>query len=155
MKSLKSIYRKKNDLPDEKYMLAIAVNTDYFDIKGIVESLFKELNIDLDNVNKFEIIEKDNFYFSEIDVDYLINNWKILPKYQPINPYAVIKLDKTFILNEKNNYQTIKNKAFQSSLLKKLEVVSLYENKLTLRFYYSSNSRNITEEEAKKELEKI
>lgn len=146
---------KKNDLPDEKYMLAIAVNTDYFDIKGIVESLFKELNIDLDNVNKFEIIEKDNFYFSEIDVDYLINNWKILPKYQPINPYAVIKLDKTFILNEKNNYQTIKNKAFQSSLLKKLEVVSLYENKLTLRFYYSSNSRNITEEEAKKELEKI
>ncbi|GAB4219139.1 MAG: phenylalanine--tRNA ligase subunit beta [Candidatus Microgenomates bacterium] len=145
---------RKNDLPDEKYRLAIAVNTDYFDLKGIVEALFNELNINK-SLDDFEIVDKDNFYFIEIDIDFLIDNWKILPKYQPINPYAVIKLDKTFELSENNTFEEIKTKAFKSPLLQKIEVVSLFKNKLTLRFYYSSNKKNITEEEAIKELAKV
>ena len=52
-------------------------------------------------------------------------------------------------------YAEIEQKAFKSKLLQKIEVITLYQNKLTLRFYYSSPDRNITEEEAKKELEKI
>ncbi|MGB9883383.1 MAG: phenylalanine--tRNA ligase subunit beta [Microgenomates group bacterium] len=146
---------KAKKLPDEVYRLGIAVNTDYFDLKGIIEALFKELNIDQQLIEEINIVEKDNYYFTEIDLKILIDNSHLLPKYQPINPYATIKLDKTFEINEEINYQKIKKLAFQSKYLKKIEVVSLYQNKLTLRFYYSSDKKNLTEEEAKKELEKI
>lgn len=142
-------------LPNEVYKLGLAVNTDYFDLKGIIEALFKELNIKQDLVNQINIVEKNKAFFAEIDVNFLIENYKLLPKYQPINPYATIKLDKTFELNEKISYEKIKEKVFQSPYLQKIEVISLYKNKLTLRFYYSDNKKNITEEEVKKELEKV
>jgi phenylalanyl-tRNA synthetase beta chain len=143
---------KKDDLPDEVYRLAVGVNTDYFDLKGIFESLLVELNINPEYVEKVNFVEKDGYFLGEIDLVDLIEKWQILPKYQPINPYAVIKLDKTFELSEKLTYKNISEKAKKSKLLKKIEVVSLFENKLTLRFYFSSSERNITEDEAKEEL---
>jgi len=144
---------KKNNLPQETYKLGIAVNTDYFDLKGIVEALRRELNIETRFAG--EIVRKDSYFLVELDVQRLIDNYRIMPVYRPINPYAVVKLDKTFELGPKLNYENIKITAAQSSLLQKIEVITLYQNKLTLRFYYSSSSRNITEEEAKKELAKI
>lgn len=146
--------KEKTSFPaNEIYRLAIAVNTDYLDLKGIIEALFKELN--LKKLPQYQIINKDNFYFVEIDFQTLIQNYQTFPKYQSINPYAVIKLDKTFEISEKQTYNDIENKAKKSNLLKKIEVISLYKNKLTLRFYFSSNDKNLTEEEAIKELEKI
>lgn len=144
---------KKNDLPDEIYKLGIVTNTNYFDLKGIVESVHKELNIDK-NIN-FEIAEKEGIFMTEIDFRKLISDYRQVPKFKPINPFAVIKLDKTFSLTEKVTYKSIKEKAYISKLLQKIEVISLFENKLTLRFYYSSASENITEETAKSELAKI
>jgi len=144
---------KKNSPADEKYRLAIATNTDFFDLKGILEALFKELN--LKQTPQYKIINKNNFYLVELDIDFLIKNYQNLPKYQPINPYAVIKLDKTFELSKNLTYQKIEKRAFQSKLLKKIELVSLYKNKITLRFYFSSLNKNLTEEEAKKELDQI
>ena len=38
-----------------------------------------------------------------------------------------------------------------SSLLQAIEVLDLFEDKLTLRFYFSSKERNITEADAKNE----
>ncbi len=142
----------KDDLPEEIYRLGIAVNTDYFDLKGIIEALINEIHIDdLD----FQIIEKNSIYLVEIDLNQFIKKYRILPKYIPINPYAVIKLDKTFNLSPELTFEKILNKSKQSPLFQKLEVIDLYQNRLTVRFYFSSNQRNITEEEAKKELEKI
>lgn len=147
------VYHPKNDdLPDENYRLGIAVNTDYYDLKGIVEALIGELNIETLN---FEIIEKNGIYLVEIDLKNLVKNYHLLPKYHSINPYAVIKLDKTFILSKELTFEKILNQAKLSPLFQKLEVIDLYKNRLTLRFYFSSKQRNINEEEAKKELEKI
>lgn len=148
----KVYHPRKDNLPNEIYRLGIAVNTDYFDIKGIVEALITELNIEaLD----FDITEKNDIYLVEIDLEKLIKNYHLFPKYHAINPYAVIKLDKTFILSKDLTFEKILNKAKLSPLFQKLEVIDLYKNRLTLRFYFSSNQQNITEEEAKKELEKI
>ena len=36
---------RKNDLPEEIYKLGIIVNTDFFDLKGVIENLLEELNI--------------------------------------------------------------------------------------------------------------
>ncbi|EKE15348.1 MAG: hypothetical protein ACD_12C00056G0002 [uncultured bacterium] len=102
-----------------------------------------------------EIIEKNDVFLAEIDFQSLIDNCQLVPKYKPLHPYAIIKLDKTFEIQPHTTYTVVRQKAFLSKLLQKIEVVILYQNKLTLRFYYSSPDRNITEEEAKKELEKI
>jgi phenylalanyl-tRNA synthetase beta chain len=141
------------DLPHEVYKIGIATNTDYFDLKGIIEAIYQELNIEKDVDEK--IIEKDGVFLTEIDFNKLVKSYQPFKKYQPINPFAVIKLDKTFDLSPRLTYEVIRQKAFESKLLRKIEVVTLYRNKLTLRFYYSSTERNITEEEAKGELEKI
>ncbi|PJC31352.1 hypothetical protein CO049_04325, partial [Candidatus Roizmanbacteria bacterium CG_4_9_14_0_2_um_filter_36_12] len=60
-----------------------------------------------------------------------------------------------FTISPHITYEVIRQKAFLSKLLQKMDMVSLYENKLTLRFYYSSPNRNITEEEAKTELDRV
>ena len=92
---------------------------------------------------------------TEIDLQSLIDNCQLVPKYVPLHPYAVIKLDKTFEISTTTTYAVVRIKAFQSKLLQKIEVVSVFENKFSLRFYYSSPERNITEDEAKKELYKV
>ncbi len=145
---------RKNDLPAEIYKLAIAVNTDFFDLKGIIEALYKELNIDKEVSEK--IIFKDGVFLVEIDLKNLITQSRTIPCYQPINPYAVIKLDLTVEVPKKLNFATIKKSSLSvSKLLQKIEFVDIFKNKVTLRFYFSSNKRNITEEEAKAELTKI
>jgi len=144
---------RKNDLPKEEYRLAIAVNTDFFDVKGILEALFLELNIESFALPK--IIKKDNIFLTEINLLSLIEKTKLLPRFKPINPYAIIKLDKTFELEKNLSFEKIREKAFKSPYLDKIQVLSLFKNKLTIRFYYSAKDRNLTEEEAKKELEKL
>jgi phenylalanyl-tRNA synthetase beta chain len=144
---------RKNDLPEEIYKIGIATNTNYLDLKGIIEAIYQELNIDSD-IDE-EIKEKNGVFMAEIDFMKLVLYSRPFKKYQPINPYAVIKLDKTFEIQPQITYEVIRKKAFQSKLLQKIEIVTLYQNKLTLRFLYSSNQRNITEKEAKKELEII
>lgn len=42
----KTYHRNPGDLPTELYNLGIAMNTDFFDLKGVIEALFKELNIE-------------------------------------------------------------------------------------------------------------
>mgnify|MGYP000535142576 FL=1 len=144
---------RENDLPKEEYRLGIAVNTDFFDLKGIFEALLLELNIQSFPFPK--IVKKDNVFLVEIPLLLLIEKAKLLPKFRPINPFATIKLDKTFELKKDFAFEKIKEKAFQSPYLDKIEVLALFRNKLTLRFYYSAKDRNLTEEEAKKELNKI
>lgn len=146
--------RKKNNLPEEIYRLAIGVNTSFFDLKGIIEALYQELNIEEDVSDK--IITKDNLFLVEIDLKRLIKISKDIPRYKPINPYAVVKLDLTVKRSKKLTFATIKGLAFKTSkLLQKIDLVDFFQNKLTLRFYFASHQRNITEEEAKKELENI
>lgn len=144
---------QKNDLPKEIYKLGIAVNTNYFDLKGIVEALLKELNIKKETQEK--IIKKNKAFFIEIDLNWLIENWRPMPVYQPVNPFAVVKLDKTFTLSKNMTYEVIQRLAYRSKLLKKIENLDLFQNKLTIRFYFNSPKQNITEDEAKQELKEL
>jgi len=175
----------KDNLPEEKYKLAIVTNTSFFDLKGIIEALFKELNIEtysfsksqdktlhpgiqtnillnkqicgvlgqLKTVyqNKFGI--KSTVYLTELDFEMLIKCAKPISNYVPIHPYAVVKLDATIKIDRDNYFEKIKTKAFANTkYLNKIEVIDRYKDNITLRFYFSSPSENITEEVAKKEL---
>lgn len=183
---------RKGDLPEETYKLAIAINSNFFDLKGIVEGLMNELHIENYAVerskekNTYDYISpsiqavlkingssagllgelkleqkdklgvKGNIYLAEIDFMSLALNYRLISSYTPPNPYSVIKLDLTIEQNEKTTFEDIKKKAMtESKLLQDVEVVSMYKNKVSFRFYFTSLERNITEEEAKGELEKI
>ncbi len=95
-------------------------------------------------------------YAAEIDFHELIHHFRLLPSYTPANPYAVIKLDLTTESDKNRSFSEIVKKATASSkLLNKIEYIGSYKNNITLRFYFSSTEKNITEEDAKKELENI
>lgn len=99
---------------------------------------------------------KSDCFLAELDFMNLIKYRKAVAAYRPLHPYAVIKLDRTVELTSDAGYEALKRKAFATSkLLVKLEVVDTYNNKVTVRYYFSSPDRNITDTEAKKELETI
>ena len=171
---LAKVYLKnEGNLPDEKYRLGIAVTTSYEDLKGIVEALLYELHIENRSFEPsdnriFSSIKASlviggkrvgvlgklaDMYLAELDFEMIISYAKTISTYVPPHPYAVIKLDYTTILNKTLSFETFKEKAFHASkLLYKIEVVDRFKDKVTLRMYFSSPVRNITEEEAKKEL---
>lgn len=180
-------YKKKvDDLPVEKYKVGIVINTNFSELKGIIESLFQELNIDNYQIKKSEnpvlssnnqgqivingkkigefgqikstyklrIKAKSEIFLAVLDFESLINQAKLLPTYKSINPYAVIKLDLT--TDSKKTFEEIKKLSFDNSkYLQKVEFLNTFENKISLRFYFTSNLKNLTEEEAKEQIGKI
>lgn len=93
---------------------------------------------------------------AEVDMSALIKLSRTIAQYKPISPFAVIKLDLTIDNTSARPYGEIESMIKKtSSLITRIELRSTYKNKLTLRMYFTDTARNITEEEAKKELEKI
>lgn len=180
---------REGELPAETYRLSFAVNTNLYDLKGIIEALLREFHIDSYNVtqnsdnsllapnaqgslsieekpagyfgqlspiykNKLEL--KKDIYLAELEFDRITRRAKLLPSYRPINPFATIKLDLTLTAFRDLPYAKIEQSArLASPLLQTVELVEQYKDKITIRFYFSSTEKNITEEEAKQELEKI
>ncbi len=95
-------------------------------------------------------------YIADFEISNLIKAATNAPNYKPTNQYATIKLDLTVHSKADLPYGTIVKKAHATSrLLEKVEYVGLYKDKLTLRFYFTSTAKNLTEAEAKAELERI
>ncbi len=180
----KTYLPRKNNLPNEMFKLTLAVNSDFFHLKGILELLFDELNITkykfVKSKNKIfskafqaeilinnekigeiglvssKISQNQNIFIAEIDFKGLIKYYNSVRGYKKISPYSVIKLDQNFDLSPTLTYEKIKTKSFRtSSLIKQIKVVDCFKNRVTVRYYFCSDKRNITEDEAKKELEKI
>jgi len=98
---------------------------------------------------------KHGVYLAEFELKVLIDNYKIVSPYILPAQYSVIKLD-TNIKSAKHSFEEIRKIAQSvSKLLYSMEFVSSYKDINTIRFYFSSSKRNITEEEAKTELSKI
>ncbi len=145
-------------------------NVTGFDIKKSSFPMFEssiqaEIEIDGELVGKFGQLSpiiadkcglKSKVFIAYFKFEKLINYFKELPMYQSINPYAVIKLDLTMVESPNFPYvKIVKIATKTSAYLKHVELVSVYQNKISLRFYFTTTDRNLTEEEAKKELEKI
>ena len=183
------IYEKKESLlPNEIYRLGLATNTDFFDLKGIIQALLNELNIseyqiirweskhylpstsvewrlaDIPAIRMGQIKKtyqeamgiKSSLFVAEIEFSALIKNYQAIATFKPLSPYAIIKLDLNLKHNQKQTYDKIRKTAFATTpLLTNVELLDLYKGKITLRFYFSSSHKNLTEEEVKKELQKI
>jgi len=178
---------REKDLPEEQYVLTVAVTTDFFDLKGILEGLFAELNIRNFSYNskEFNLLSpntstaimsdkklvgrlgmlrhefaesmdlSDEVYLAEIDFSFIVENYSVIAPFTDPITTAVIKLDATIDMTN-NRYGEIEEKSHQSSkLLQKMEIIDRYKDNITIRFYFADASRNITEEDAKKQLDAI
>lgn len=173
------------DLPIEEERLGIVVTNDFFRLKGILEALFDRLHVSAHFRPSDDILQltsaqqavihvgsdragyigevrgelvgtKLPIYIVELSLVPLVTGVKGVAVYTPNSKYARVKLDLTYTSSPKHTFAAIKRTVFETSkLLVNLSVVSQYENKVTLRFEFELPDRNITEEEAKKELEKI
>lgn len=95
-------------------------------------------------------------YAAELDVQGLIEAYNMVTTYRPPHQYAVVKLDLTYESGPDKSYEMIRAMAHEtSSLLERVEYVNRYKDNVTIRFYFTSAERNITEDEAKGELSKI
>ena len=181
----KVYYPQERDLPKEIYKVAVSTNTSFADVKGIAESLLSELNITDYEVkaakihffSKNEIVDyvvnggvigsvgklstelqyrnglKSTIYLASFDLLSLIDHSRTVARYRPINPYAVIKLDLTMPI--KVYAEFVRKAKAASAFLQEVELIDSFKDKKTVRLYFSSTERNLTEKEAQSELEKI
>ncbi|MEI6532923.1 MAG: phenylalanine--tRNA ligase subunit beta [Candidatus Roizmanbacteria bacterium] len=99
---------------------------------------------------------KKDVYLAELDMAIIVKYFRTLGNYVGLNSYSVIKLDWTFKKPSNMMFGDIQKLALRSSnFIEKIEFISTFEESMSIRFYFSALDRNMTEEEAKKELEKI
>lgn len=96
-----------------------------------------------------------DIFVAELSIPALVAASHLLAPYSPPTPYAVIKLDYTFELSQTRSYADILKEAKKIGTFVKAEVIDLYKNKLTLRFYFGATDHNMTEQDAKADLESI
>ena len=184
------VYPKKTgELPQETYMLAIAVDTGFEDLKGIIQTMFRHLNItsyafskstnqlfaphmqsNIVNPENNSVVGsmgklrtshgetlglKKDIYLAEITFSYITEHFKVIQPYVKPAQYSIIKLDAN-ITPGKKSFEEIKKIAMNNSkILNKVDYVDSYKDSITLRFYFSSPDKNITDAQAKEELESI
>lgn len=99
-----------------------------------------------------KIAKKKSIICIDIDFDKWVNvNYnKILAK--DISKYPVVTLDYTVILNKGEKYNALKEvlENFKSNLIKKLELVSIYDNKYTIRYTVGSNTKTLEQTDLQK-----
>jgi phenylalanyl-tRNA synthetase beta chain len=93
-------------------------------------------------------------YCAEFSFEELIKHAHQMPVYRAFSPFAHIALDLT--LTKKAPYAEMEKKAFASSrFLKSVTYKGIYKDSITLGFVFTDGTRNLTEDQAKAELEKI
>lgn len=185
---------KDESLPHEKPKLVILMlSKNYFDIKGVVENIFKELGRNdlvlgrntknslfdsrksaaiennlgfLGEIDK-GVLENLNIKYSlaacEIDCESLFSTATTQKTFISLPKYPATIEDLTLIIPEKNTYiEVVKTIKSVSNLISHIEYTGKYQNALTLRIYYQSKKKTLTDEEVKQirsqilnELEKI
>lgn len=153
---LGKVYLGKNlsEANEAYYLSGISSNKSYYEIKGILESLFENLGIDNDSAKYIEILDEGIFF--EINYNDLVQNAKSKKKFLKIPKYPPITEDLTLRINENikvgNIIDEIKT---QSNLIKEINVIDKFEDNITLHIVYQNEKGNLTREEVEKIREKI
>ncbi|MCK4825395.1 hypothetical protein KA005_57135, partial [bacterium] len=157
---------RKNMLPDEKMMLAgIFANTDYRTAKGIIEALLGKLNagvkfviedgkgfsasrrsvIKSNNtmVGQLGVLEEGSIYY-DFDISLLKDISQAVASYTPIPKYPAQIEDMTLILPPKTKMRDVVTFIKSSHKnLTKVELVSVYKNTHTFRFWYQHPEKTL------------
>ncbi len=131
----------------EKYNLAgVTSNKSFFEIKGILDRLYKELGIENDPTNHIKLTS-DGVYF-EIDYSSLIDKMSLKKTFVPVSKFPPVIEDMSIIAPANvligDIIKTIKS---QSSLISEVTVLDKYKETRTFHIIYQSKERNLTGKE--------
>lgn len=98
---------------------------------------------------------KEDVYLASFDLKALLDYTSTIPHYQPINPYAAIKLDLTINSAGRTYAQFTAAIKKASSTVESVDYLSSFEASVTVRITMTRHDRNMTEKEAHEELLKI
>lgn len=173
-----NIYIKKaKSLPDEKLRLAGLFRqekADFFEVKGLIEALLSDLGIKSpefkntksggagadvyigkDFLGEIEILESDLIDF-ELDFDLILKHVSQAKIYKPSSRFPEAVEDLRFEIDKTILFEKIVGKIKeQSSLVKRVELLDVYQNKKTFRIFYQSDEKNLTNDEISQVREKI
>jgi len=173
--------KRKNDLPLEKPNFAGVLRTNnksiFFELKGILETIFKDLGINSyefkkrreggagadifignKQVGDIELLEENVATF-EMDFKSVIEHATNKKVYVPIPEYPPIIEDIRLELKKDTEYkkiiETIKS---VSALITSVDLIDEYENKMTFRISYQDKTKNLSNEDIvpiREKMEKI
>ncbi len=153
---LGKIYSGKNlDEAVERYNLAGITNSkNFFEVKGILERIYKNLGIEDNPMNSIELID-EGVYF-EIDYSYVLEKLKPVKSFISVPKFPPIVEDMAILAP--SNVSTggiIKTIKKQSSLISEISLLDKYEETRTFHVVYQSRERNLKNEEIGEIREKI
>ncbi len=150
------VYTGKNlDEGKDKYNLAGITNSkDFFDVKGILERLYKELGI-TDDPTKFIKSIDEGVYF-ELDYSKLVKEFVKIKEFKPIPKFPPINEDMAIVapmdVPAGDLIKTIKS---QSALIADVSILDKYKDVRTFHIIYQSKEGNLKNEEVGEIREKI
>ena len=151
----KIYYGKNLDEAKEIYFLSGITNSkNYFEVKGIIETIFENFGIK-DNPTKYiEILDEGIFF--ELNYSEILKNVNFNKTFKPLPKYPPVLEDLSIITGEEiktaDLISEIKN---QSSLIANVSLLDQFENSRTFHIIYQDKNKNLTGEEVAKIREKI
>ena len=106
-------------------------------------------------LGEIEILDRELIDF-ELDFDLILKYVSSSKIYQPVSKFPEAVEDLRFEIDESIPFaKVIKIIKEQSALVKRVELLDIYQNKKTFRIVYQSEERNITNEDLTTNREKI
>jgi len=127
-------------LPQEElHLIVSSSNKDYFRLKGYLESLELYLGTKID----YQIIAHDVCLTCEINLQVVLKSATTIKRFTPISKFSPIIED--ININQAENYNQLVNKIKAiSPLIKNIEFIEKYGDKLTLRITYHDAKRQLS-----------
>ncbi|OGH09663.1 MAG: phenylalanine--tRNA ligase subunit beta [Candidatus Levybacteria bacterium RBG_16_35_6] len=153
---LGKVYLGKNlDEKDEVYYLsAISNSKSFFQIKGVLEVLFRKFGIDDDPTKYIEIL--DDGIFFEVNFSQILETANFTKIYNPIPKYPSIIEDLAFIVPENLKTEDIvKEIKMQSNLITDVSLLDQFKDSKTFHIVYQSKDKNLTNDEVREIRKKI
>lgn len=175
---ISNVYIKKpNSLPDEKLRLAGIMKREkagFLEVKGIIETLLADLGIKhldfkpaksgaqgadvyigKEFAGEIEVLERELIDF-ELDFDLILKHTNMAKIYTPLSKFPEAIEDLRFEIDEEISFSDITGKIKeQSDLVKRVELLDVYQNKKTFRIIYQSDEKNLTNDDITTVREKI
>ncbi len=139
---------QKANLPKEELHLILSTtSTNQLKLKGIIEALLSEMGIKnvYPEIHRFE---DPGALAVEINLSEILPQASLLKTFTPTSKFSPVIEDVNISLFGNETYSTLVERIKKTSpLIQKVDLVDLYQDKMTLRLTYHSDSHQLTKEE--------
>lgn len=126
----------------------------FFEIKGLLERLFKEFSIN--NLSKYQINIVDEGVMFEMSFTEMLEKMEKVKTFKPLPKYPPIVEDIAFVVDKKiRTDEIIREIQKVHSLISDVTLLDIYQNSRTFHIVYQDPERNLTSDDVKPIREKV